>query len=438
MATSNELRQERAHLLTQARDLNEAAEAEKRDLSVEERVTWDKYMADVDALDARIARQEKLERTPATDPEKAAFELRRGLEIAANPQERRKSARALPEYVSAFYRWAMDGPDSITPEERSILAAGRVGLGPNEARALHAMLSPGQIRALGITSLTAGGYLVPETLEGSVEQAMSWFGGMREAASIISTDDGQDLSLPTSNDTANTGRRLTENTTLTQTDPTLGLRTWRAYMYTSDLVLVPYQLMQDSIVSIEAWLTNLLGERIGRAQNTDFTLGTGIDQPQGITLASVVGRTGATVQTTTVSGDDFIFLEHAVNKAYRTGPGSAWMMHDQTLRDVRRLKDGDGQYILRPGMTEGVPGTINGFPYIVNNDMATMAASARSILFGKLTKYIIRQVRGITMVRLNERYADALQVGFFAFARADGGLLDAGGNPVQHYANAAS
>ena len=113
-------------------------------------------------------------------------------------------------------------------------------------------------------------------------------------------------------------------------------------------------------------------------------------------------------------------------------------MHDQTLRDIRRLKDGDGQYLFQPGLTAGAPSTVNGYPYVVNNDMATMAASARAVLFGKLSKYRIRRVRGIQFVRLSERYADALQVGFFAFARADGGLIDAGGNPIQHYANSAS
>jgi HK97 family phage major capsid protein len=79
-----------------------------------------------------------------------------------------------------------------------------------------------------------------------------------------------------------------------------------------------------------------------------------------------------------------------------------------------------------------------GYPVVVNNDVVAMAANAKSILFGDFKRYKIRRARGISLVRLNERYADNLQVGFFAYMRADGNLIDAGTNPVKYYANSAT
>lgn len=420
MPTALELKEERASTWERMKQIVDGAEAEKRDLTAEEEANWTRAEEEVRSLEKRIERQEMLERTPARDPEKRSAEARTAYETTRDPLVKLANVRALPEYKVAFHKWLAGGLIDLTPEERALLIPGW------------------EVRALSTTNATAGGFLVDDELQNRIEQAMSFFGGMREIATIIRTDTGGDFSLPTSNDTTNSGRRLPENTTLTQTDPTIGLRTWRSYTYTSDLVLVPVQLLQDSVIAVDDWLTSLLGERIGRAQNTDFTLGTGVDQPQGIAVASVQGRAGAAGQTTSVIWDDLIFLEHAVNIAYRRGPGVGYMCHDQTLRDIRRLKDGEGRYLWQPGVTGGAPNTINGYPYTVNNDVATMAASARSIFFGKLNKYTIRDVRGIQMVRLGERYMDVLQVGFFGFSRSDGGLLDAGTNPVQHYANPAS
>ena len=444
MPSALELREQRKLAWERMKEINSEAERENRDFTPAEEGEWTDLDKSIGTLDERIQRADKLERTPRMDSqdvtEKRMEISKRIVEMSMNQHsaQRNPNIRASAEYSSAFFRYMQTGEVGLEREEQELLVAGRSNLTPTDIRALEAQLGPAAVRALGSQSMTAGGYLVPEELENKIEQAMSWFGGMREVAEIMTTADGGDLKLPTSNDTTNSGRRLAENTTLTQTDPVVALRTWRAYTYTSDLVLVPWQLLQDSIIDVESWLTNILAERIGRAQNTDFTVGTGIDQPWGLAQASVVGRTGAAGQTTTVIWDDLIFLEHAVNIAYRGGPGVRYMMHDQTVRDIRRLTDGEGRYLWQAGVAAGAPNTINGYQYTINNDVATMATSARSIIFGNLKKYIIRQVRGIAMVRLNERYADALQTGFFAYARADGGLLDAGTNPSQVYQNAAS
>ena len=113
-------------------------------------------------------------------------------------------------------------------------------------------------------------------------------------------------------------------------------------------------------------------------------------------------------------------------------------MHDSTLKALKKLVDGDSRPLWTSGVAVREPDTILGHPYTINQDVATMAASAKSILFGDFSKYIIRDVMGITMMRLNDRYADYFQVGFVAFSRHDGDLLDSGTDPIKYYTNAAS
>lgn len=426
MPTVLELQEQRAQTWSRLQEIVDGAEAENRDLSAEEQTGWDAGNAAIAALDKRIERQRVLEATPAREPD--ARNGARQIERAIAGPERTVRATATPEYRSAFLSFMRGGRTELSPEERAILREG------------YATLDASELRALGVNVATAGGYLVPEdsSMMGAIEQAKSFFGGMREVAQIVRTDSGAELPIPTGNDTTNTGRILNENTSVTETDATVGARVLKAYMYSSDLVRVSFQLLQDAAFDIETWLGGLLGERIGRITNTHFTTGVGVDEPRGITLDSVQGRQGATGQTTTVTFDDLIILEHAVNIAYRRRPGVRWMMHDQTLREIRRLKDGEGRFLWQPGVGTGAPDTILGYRYVINNDVATMAASAIAVVFGALDKYMIRDVSGIRLLRLEERYADVGQVAFVAFSRHDGALIDAGTNPVQHYANAAS
>lgn len=408
MATSVELRHERANLWEQMKALNTSAETEKRDLSAEEREQWDRIEADIAALDGRIERAEKLERAPAA-PEQAGLPAERPSGETRDAVEKKVAA-----YREAFQSWAKFGVIDMPAEQRQVLLEGRRDLTQ-------------EVRAMGIGADNLGGYLAPAEFQNQIEKAMSAFGGMREAATIRATDSGVDLPMPVVNDTGNRGRRLGEHATVTTTDVTVGQRVLRAYMYSSDEVLVSLQLMQDSATNIEDLLRDLLAERIGRATNLDFTTGAGADSPIGIVTDAVSGVTAAAQNA--VTADELIDLEYSVDRAYR--PRGKWMAHSNTIRDIRKLKDGDGRYLWQPGLQAGQPNVINSYPYIVNDDMPTMATTAKAILFGDLGKYVIRDVRGFTLVRLNERHAENFQVAFIGYSRHDGKLLDAGTNPVK-------
>lgn len=253
------------------------------------------------------------------------------------------------------------------------------------------------------------------------------FGGMMEAAEVLRTTTGAALPMPTSDDTSNEGEIIAENAQHNQQDITFGSVTLNAHMYSSKIVLVSIQLLQDSAIDVDGHVGTKLAERLARIMNRHATTGTGSSQPEGVMTSAPakVRFNGSNAVTQT----ELIDLEHALDPAYRR-QGARWMFHDTTLRDIKKLTDNDGRLIWQAGLSSGEPDTLLRYPYTINQHMEQMASGARSIAFGNFKKYYIRIVRELTMLRLVERYADYLQVGFLAFNRMDGKLVDAGTNPI--------
>lgn len=455
MPTLAELRQERGRLIEQARDIQRQADTEDRAMLDEEVQNFDRAMEDADALKATIDRKERLSAAEEEVEESQGAQTVEGRGGQPYQPERHVQGRITQEDKTAALRaWLIAGSDK-NPTEDGLQAASRLGINPTNKKLKFDLPSRtpkstgrDDVRAwrediekrAQSTTTTAGGYTVPDDMMQALEVAMKEFGGMYQVADVIRTDRGSDLPWPTVNDTGNKGALLGENTQVSAQDFTFGQLVLQAYKYSSKIVLVSTELLQDSAVNIPEIVGSGLGERLGRIHNEHFTTGTGSSQPNGIVTASTLGKTGAS--TTAVAYDDFVDLLHSVDPAYRMN--SRWMFADATLKSVRKIKvpqysgDTAGQPLWQPGLAAGEPDTILGYPYTVNQDMPTMEASAKSILFGALGKYKVRQVREVTLMRLDERYADYHQVAFLAFSRADGDLLDAGTNPVKHFANAAS
>lgn len=410
-----ELRRQRANMVTQLQDLLDRGTAEKRALTAEENVQADRIIADETELRKQIDRLEKLE-----DMQKSldGHENRGAAEAENN--------KTKPEYRDAFKRFLQVGVHELSAEERQILQTGIRPLGNEE-------------RALAAGTPTAGGNTIPTDFYNELITAMKWYGGMYdpEVTNIIDTDGGNNLLIPTGNDTANVGRIIGENTPAnTNVDPVFGQKTVGSFIYTSDIILVPVGLMQDSGFDLEPWLKDKLAERIARAGNAHFTTGTGTGQPEGIVTQAALGKTGVVGQTASVVFDDFVDLIHSVDIAYRER--SKFMLHDTTLKAVKKLKDTQGRPLWLPGVAYKEADTINGYGYILNNDMPVMAANAKSILFGDYKNYMIRRVKNPVMVRFGEKYMDAFQVGFVMFLRQDGRFINPGVIPVSYYANSAT
>lgn len=403
-----QLREERAKLVADAQAI-----LKQEKMSAEDEKKFDAIMADVDAKKSDI---DRFERVMAAERELSQrIEQRAGVEGAAVSDRKVKDE----EEVAIFHKWMLGGMEALEMSERQVM------------QKRHTM-----IQAAQSTTGSAGGFMIPQGFSDRLEVALKFYSGMLQNAEVIETDSGNDIPWPTVNDTAQVGALLAENATITAQDATFASVTLKAYMYTSKLIAVSWQLMQDSAFSVENVVADIAGERLGRIWNNHFTTGTGSSQPNGVVTAATLGKTGTTGQTTSVIYDDLIDLIYSVDRAYRQG--SKFMMNDSSIKVVRKLKDGQNLPLWQTSVQAGEPDMLLGYPVIPNNDVATMAANAKSILFGDFRKYKIRRVRGGSLVRLNERYADALQVGFFLFGRADGNLIDAGTNPVKYYANSAT
>jgi HK97 family phage major capsid protein len=286
-----------------------------------------------------------------------------------------------------------------------------------------------QIRnAMSTTTTTEGGFTVPSEIAAMVIDKLKAFGGMRDVASVLSTSTGVAMNWPTSDGTADVGAIVGQNAAVNAADITFGTIGLNPFYYTSNKIALPLELIQDSAIDVVAYVVDRLATRIARIQNTHFTVGAGTTLPDGVIPKSGTGKTGTTGQTLTVIYDDLIDLKHSVNRAYRAN--AKYMMNDLSVAVVSKLKDTTGRPIWTPGDAESIvggrPDTLCGYPVVINDDMAVMAANAKSIAFGDFSKYVIRDVTGTTTLRRFDDSAFALsnQVGFCGWTRSGGNLLD--------------
>jgi HK97 family phage major capsid protein len=452
--TTKELREKRAQLAEQAASILKKAHDDKREvLKPEEEQEWQRLHDDIDALKRHV---DKLERQAEIDKQLADPQPRVIDPAPIRADDRPGSSAAMrrlqmgqEDATRALRAWFLASPTSgyaLTEEDRAV--AQRVGINllskqldlrfsSLPMRSL-AERREWEYRAQGVATGGAGGFVVPDEVMRALEISLLTFGGMRARCTIIRTEGGAAMPWPTVNDTAQAGVLLAENVAAAEQDVTFAQLVLDAYKYSSKLIRVSAEFLQDASINVGAVLGELLGTRIGRITNTHFTTGTGTAQPNGIVTATGAGFTApnADSQVTTWKYSSIVETEHSVDPAYRFG--AAWMMHDSSIKKTKLIVDTTGRPIWAAGIAGMAPDTLMGYPIVVNQDIAVMAANAKSVLFGDLSKYLIRDVLGITLLRLEERYAEFHQVAFLAFSRHDADLLNAGTAPVKQFVNAAS
>lgn len=281
---------------------------------------------------------------------------------------------------------------------------------------------------------TQGGYTVPQGFMPNLERALQDFSGMMQAASIWTTEDGRETPWPTCDDTDNEGSLIGQNTASDDLDVTFGAKVFRSYKVTSKMIRVPHELMRDSSLDLAGELGRILGERLGRSLNRYCTVGTAAAQPQGAVTGAAAGVTAASA--TAIAFDELIRLQHSVDPAYRASPACGFMFNDSTASYVRRLKDGDGNYLWQANTQVGQPPLLLGSPVFINQHMSDIATGVKSVLFGDFNRYKIRRVGQIRLKRLVERYAEYDQEGLIAFMEFDGMVLESGGNPIKYLVQA--
>jgi HK97 family phage major capsid protein len=300
---------------------------------------------------------------------------------------------------------------------------------------------------MSTTTGSEGGFTVQSDVATSVLDALKAYGGMRDVSTIIRTEKGTPMSFPTSDGTSEVGELIAENTTATAADIAFGTKALGVYKFSSKIVAVPFELLQDSSVDVEAFVQGRMITRLGRITNALFTTGTGSGQPTGVVTAAGTGVTAAnsTSQVTAIIYDSVIDLIHSVDPAYRAQGNARFMMNDASVKVLRKVKDTAGRPIFVPGFDGNsggaalsAPDTLAGYGISINQDMAVMAAGAKSIAFGDFSHYHIRDAMDISMFRFTDSaYTKLGQVGFLAWMRSGGNLVDVGG-AVKLFVNAAS
>ncbi|MCI1052151.1 phage major capsid protein [Stenotrophomonas maltophilia] len=321
-----------------------------------------------------------------------------------------RGGRDLSNEERLFDRWARGGDSALSAEDWKQVNAAMSG---------NPAVNPEQ-----------GGYTVPTTLAQQILDALKAFGGMRQVADVFSTAGGEPMQYPTSDGTSEEGELVAENQSATDQDVAFGTKGLQVYKYSSKVVTVPWELLQDSTADIAGFIEKRLQTRLGRITNRNYTVGTGVGQPMGAFTAAAVGKIGAVSALPIITYDDLVDLEHSVDPAYRQL--AKWMFHDDMLKLIRKVKDDQGRPIFVPGYEQGNPG---GAPdRLLNRDIQinqhapAPAAGATSIAFGDFSYYKIRDVMAVTLFRFNDSaYVKKGQVGFMAWMRSGGNLVDVGG-----------
>lgn len=420
MSKLSQLREQRDVKAREAHTLNAKYPADQRMPAVDAGAL-DALLAEVEAIDGDIARENRLAQLAApTDPQ-VQHEI--ALNIATKtPGKHSEDAGALRAFMSG-------GVNAMAEADRKRM----LGRQTPDIRA-----------AMSTTTNSEGGFTVAIEYMKSLEIAMKLFGGMRAVAAAIRTQSGAQMQFPTSDPTAEVGEIVGQNVAVTAADTVFGNIALDVYKYSSKKIALPFELIQDTFIDLEAYVQAILAMRLGRIQNQHFTNGTGTGQPFGIVPRAALGKAGITGQTVTVIYDDLVDLEHSVDPLYRVQPGVGYMMHDSSVKVLRKIKDAQNRPIFVPGyeanamINGGAPDSLMGRPIYINQDMPVMAANAKSILFGQLSKYVVRDVMDLTLFRMTDSaFTLNGQVGFVGFMRSGGNLIDAGG-ANKYYQNSAT
>jgi HK97 family phage major capsid protein len=286
-----------------------------------------------------------------------------------------------------------------------------------------------------------GGYTVQTEVAKEVIDAMKDFGAMRRDADSITTTNGADLSYPSSDGTSETGEIVSQNSSAANLDMSFGTVPLNTFKFGSKIITIPIELLQDTNIDVLALINKRIRQRIGRLANTKFTKGSGSGEPNGVVTAAGVGKTGTTGQTLTVIYDDFVDLIDSLDAAYLED-GACKFQFGQSIRKViRKIKDTTGRPIWTPNYDAGIAGgfadELLGYPVSINNDMPVPGANNTSIAFGNFKQYMIRDAMDVTLFRFEDSaFTSKGQVGFLAWARMGGNLLDT--NAVKTYQHSAT
>ena len=388
MGRINDMRAQRAKTWEQAKAFLDSRRNEKGILGAEDRATYERMEAEIVDLGAEIERQERIE---AYERELNAHV---GSPITSRPETaakgEKKGGRASDEYRQAFWNHLRRRENA--PELRNALQVG---------------------------TDSEGGYLVPDEFEHTLIEALEEENIFRSIARIIQTSSG-DRKIPIS---ASKGEAawIDEEGAYPESDDSFGQVSISAYKL-GTIIKVSEELINDSVFDIEGYIAREYARRIGAKEEAACFTGDGTGKPLGILASSGGAQVGVTAASAAaLSCDEVIDLYHALRSPYRKN--AVWLTNDSTIKALRKLKDGNGQYIWQPSLTAGTFDTILSRPVKTSSYMPEIAAGAKTLAFGDFSYYWIADRQGRTFKRLGELFAPTGQVGFLGSQRVDGRLI---------------
>jgi len=380
-----ELREKRAKAWDAAKAFLDAKRGNDGLISAEDTATYDKMEADVMNLGKEI---DRLERQQALDLELSKA-VNTPITMKPNGGMEMKTGRATDEYKAAFWK-ALRSKNSFDIQN-----------------------------ALQIGTDSEGGYLAPDEFEKVLIQALEEENLFRSLAKIINTSSGdKKIPIVASKGTASW---VEEEAPIPESDDSFGLVSIGAFKL-STMIKVSEELLNDSVFNLEAYIAKEFARRIGAKEEEAFFIGDGSGKPTGIFNATGGATLGVTAATATaITADEIIDLMYSLKSPYRKN--AVFVTNDATVKVIRKLKDGNGQYIWTPSLVAGTPDTILNKPVKTSAYVPTIASSAKTIAFGDFGYYWVADRQGRSFQRLNELYAATGQVGFKATQRVDGKLI---------------
>jgi HK97 family phage major capsid protein len=383
------LAEQRANIWEQAKALLDTAAAEGRDLSAEEQTSYDAMNVDLNTIAERVKDIEESE-TRARETDEALSRILNQKPVET-PDARSDEAAAL----RAFLRGETGRSFEVGPESRDLTKG----------------------------SATAGGNTVPTSFYNQLRAHLIEVSGILKAGpTIFETASGENFDFPIT--TAHSSAALiAEAGTLTESDPAFGKRTLGAYKYGMSVQLSS-ELLADTAVDLTGYLAMQAGRAVGNALGTDLAVGNGSSKPSGIVQTATTGVTGGTAVVGAFTADNLIDLYFSVIAPYRDAASCAWIMKDSTLGSVRKLKDTTNQYLWQPALVAGEPDVLLGKPVYTDPNIAAPALSAKSVVFGDISQYIVRLAGGVRFERSDEFAFQNDLVTFRCIVRGDGVLAD--------------
>lgn len=188
------------------------------------------------------------------------------------------------------------------------------------------------------------------------------------------------------------------------------------------LIKVSNELLNDSVFNLEQYISKEFARRIGNKEEDAFFNGDGSGKPVGIFHSTGGAQVGVTAASTSaITADEVIDLFYSLGAPYRKN--AVWVVNDATVKAIRKLKDGNGNYLWQPALTSGTPDTLLGRPVKTSAYVPTIASGAKVIAFGDFGYYWIADRQGRVFKKLSELYAATDQTGFVATQRVDGKLI---------------